>query len=122
MLKLCPKLPFCVAGRTTLDDPAERVSATTLSSCSASTDLPPLNSEMQADASRIAAMLARAGSNPRSSFGGALGNASDSALNSVRTLPFYARTCRNSSVRQLIVTVSSLQDASLMFFTYRVDL
>lgn len=76
------------AGRATLEEGDERLSGT-FSSSSASTDLPPLNSEMQADAARVAAMLGGAESNPHSSFGGGLSNGSDTPFTFVRTPPTH---------------------------------
>lgn len=74
------------AGRTTIEDYDERLSGT-FSSSSASTDLPPLNSEMQADASRLAAMLAGTEGTAQGSFGGGVSNASDAPFTFVRILP-----------------------------------
>lgn len=83
-------------GRTTLEDGDERLSGT-YSSSSASTDLPPLNSEMQADAARVAAMLAGTESAAHSSFGGALSSNSEAPFTFVRIL-FYLSVLISSTV------------------------
>lgn len=80
------------AGRRTLEEHDERVSST-FSNSSASTDLPPLNSEMQADAARIAAIIAGSESTARSSFAGGLSNASDTPFTFVCTpAPVYSNS------------------------------
>lgn len=70
-----------------MEEADERLSGT-FSSSSASTDLPPLNSEMQADAMRIAAIMTGGGNNARQSNGGGTSNASDTPFTVVRTSHF----------------------------------